>query len=216
MGEYLSKLIEQFKSATGVNHVDIDSEEFIREFSEWIIARKNLRNHYNSFVEYLDVYPNINGKTVEVDKGIFDSIALDSNMTMITPYTDGVDKAKGDLIKANFTVYEGIPVVVKNKNGVNNLEFLDTSFINRFITQNPYDISYIKNWEQLHNKGHNITVGIFGSIYDKDVSQKISELKEFKKGFNDDNFSEDYVTENDMYCYALSSSRKANTLVRTR
>ena len=107
-------------------------------------------------------------------------------------------------------------VVLKNKNGVNNLEFLDTSFINRFITQNPYDISYIKNWEQLHNKGQNITVGIFGSIYDKDISQKISELKEFKKGFNDDNFSEDYVTENDMYCYALSSSRKANTLVRTR
>lgn len=106
--------------------------------------------------------------------------------------------------------------MVKNKNGVNNLEFLDTSFINRFITQNPYDISYIKNWEQLHNKGHNITVGIFGSIYDKDVSQKISELKEFKKGFNDDNYSEDYVTENDMYCYTLSSSRKVNTLVRTR
>ena len=164
----------------------------------------------------MDVYPKINGKTVEVDKGVFDSIALDSNMTMITPYPDGVNKAKGDLIKAAFTVYEGIPVVVKNKNGVNNLEFLDTSFINRFITQNPYDISYIKNWEQLHNKGQNITVGIFGSIYDKDISQKISELKEFKKGFNDDNYSEDYVTENDMYCYALSSSRKANTLVRTR
>jgi hypothetical protein len=216
MGEYLSKLIEQFKSATGVNHVDINSEEFIREFSEWIIVRKKLRNHYNSFIEYMDVYPKINGKTVEVDKGIFDSIALDSNMTMITPYPDGVNKAKGDLIKATFTVYEGIPVVVKNKNGVNNLEFLDTSFINRFITQNPYDISHIKNWEQLHNKGQNITVGIFGSIYDKDISQKISELKEFKKGFKDDNFSEDYVTENDMYCYALSSSRKANTLVRTR
>ena len=44
MGEYLSKLIEQFKSATGVNHVDINSEEFIREFSEWIIARKKLFN----------------------------------------------------------------------------------------------------------------------------------------------------------------------------
>ena len=216
MGEYLSKLIEQFQSATGVHHVDINLEEFIREFSEWIIVRKKLRNHYNSFIEYMDVYPKINGKTVEVDKGIFDSIALDSNMTMITPYPDGVNKAKGDLIKATFTVYEGIPVVVKNKNGVNNLEFLDTSFINRFITQNPYDISHIKNWEQLHNKGQNITVGIFGSIYDKDISQKISELKEFKKGFKDDNFSEDYVTENDMYCYALSSSRKANTLVRTR
>lgn len=59
-----------------------------------------MKNHYNSFVEYLDVYLKINGKTVEVDKGIFDSIALDSNMTMITPYPDGVDKAKGDLIKA--------------------------------------------------------------------------------------------------------------------
>ena len=47
MGEYLSKLIEQFKSATGVNHVDINSEEFICRKQIFILG-KRLRCYYHA------------------------------------------------------------------------------------------------------------------------------------------------------------------------
>lgn len=46
MEKYLIKLIEQFKSATGTKNVDVNSIEFVNEFSEWIKTRKIIGNEY--------------------------------------------------------------------------------------------------------------------------------------------------------------------------
>lgn len=216
MEKYLNKLIEQFKNATGVKNVDVKSQTFIQEFSEWIKSRQIIGNEYGSFIEYMGVHPEIGDSSVEIGKGKYDSIVLGTDIPMITPYSDGIKRTPAGIITADFGVYEGTPMIIKHNKGGNQLEIVDTQAVRRFLTQNPYEQSCIRNWEQLHNAGDNITVGIFGSIYDKDIEQKIRQIESLKSGIIDDSFKEEYATEHDMYCYAISSTRKVKTLTRSR
>lgn len=216
MEKYLNKLIEQFKTATGTKNVDVNSQAFIQEFSEWIKSRQIIGNEYGSFIEYMGVHPAIGDSSVEIGKGKYDSIVLGTDIPMITPYSDGIKRTSAEIITADFGIYEGTPMIIRHNKGGNQLEMVDTQAVRRFLTQNPYEQSCIRNWEQLHNAGDNITVGIFGSIYDKDIEQKIKQIETLKSGLIDDSFKEEYATENDMYCYAISSTRKVKTLTRSR
>lgn len=216
MEKYLNKLIEQFKTATGTKNVDVNSQAFIQEFSEWIKSRQIIGNEYGSFIEYMCENPEICNSSVEIGKGKYDSIVLGTDIPMITPYSDGIKRTPAGIITANFGVYEGTPIIVRHNKGGNQLETVDTQTVRRFLTQNPYEQSCIRNWEQLHNAGDNITVGVFGSIYDKDIEQKIKQIEALKSGLIDDSFKEEYAIEHDMYCYAISSTRKVKTLTRSR
>lgn len=214
MEKYLNKLIEQFKSATGTKKVDVNSQEFVKEFSEWVKSRKLMGKDYTSFIEYMAVHPTVISKeSIEIGKGKHDSIALDTGIHMITPYSEGIKRTSAGIIIADFFVYDGIPVMVRHDKGGNQFKAVDTQFVRRFLTQNPYEHSCIRNWEQLHNVGENITVGIFGSIYDKDIESKIRQLEMLKDKMND-GYKEDYATVDDSYYYAISSARKV--LVKTK
>lgn len=216
MEKYLNKLIEQFKSATGTKNVDVNSQEFIKEFSEWVKSRKNMGKDYTSFIEYMNVHPTVIGEeSVEIGKGKHDTIALDTCIHMITPYSEGIKRTDAGIITADFGIYEGTPVMIKHYKGGNQFKAVDTQYVRRFLTHNPYGQGCIRNWEQLHNVGENITVGIFGSIYDKDIEQKIQQIEALRDGMSDDYYKEDYVTSGDSYYYAVSSARKVKELVKT-
>ena len=47
MEKYLSLLIEQFKQANNIKNVDINSQTFISEFSEWIKLRQDVSKNYS-------------------------------------------------------------------------------------------------------------------------------------------------------------------------
>ena len=211
MEEYLIKLIKQFKQAIGIKHVDINSEEFVTEFSEWIRARQKIGAKYCSFIEYMGVNPEIGNSSVEIGKGKLDSIVLDTDIPMITPYSDIIDRPSDEIITAEFRVYNGTPMIIKD----GKLQMLDTEYIGRFITQNPYESSCLINWEQLHNRGDNISVGIYGSIYDEDISKKIRQIESLKSNLTGDSFKEEYATEGDSYYYAISSDRVNKSLTKT-
>lgn len=215
MEKYLNKLIEQFKNATGTKNVDVNSQEFIKEFSEWVKSRKMIGREYGLFIEYMDVNPTIGESSVEIGKGKHDSIVLGTEIPMITPYSDGIKRGNGGIITADFRVYDGTPVIIKHNKGGNQFEIVDTQYVRRFITQNPYEQSCISNWEQLHNRGENITVGIFGSIYDKDIESKIRQIEMLRDGIDDEFYKEEYATEDDKYYYAISSARKVKKLYKT-
>lgn len=215
MEKYFNKLVEQFKSATGTKNVDVNSQEFIKEFSEWVKSRKMIGSEYGAFIESMNVHPTIVGTSVEIGKGKHDSIVLGTEIPMITPYSEGIKRENGGIITADFRVYDGTPVIIKHNKGGNQLEMVDTDIVRRFITQNPYEQSCISNWEQLHNRGENITVGIFGSIYDKDTEPKIRQIEMLRDGLDDDSFKEEYTTADDRYYYAISSTRKVKVLCKT-
>ena len=58
MEKYLNKLIEQFASARGIKHIDVNSKNFINEFCQWIKENKHLSGGTNkscpTFVYYVD------------------------------------------------------------------------------------------------------------------------------------------------------------------
>lgn len=210
MSEYLNKLIEQFKSAKGIKCADVNSKEFMNDFREWLSSRKSVGNDFVEFVDYMGCYPTVfEGVTVEVGKGIHDTIGLDCNIGIITPYSEGLDTMIPDIVTANFEVQnDGLPTIIRNSgNGVFR-EFVDTNRVRRFLTHNPYDASCIRNWERLHNNKENITVGVFGSIYDKDIREKIRQIEELKNKMDSGSFKEEYDTSRGNYYYAVSSTKK--------
>jgi len=216
MENYFNKLIEQFKSAPWTKNVDVNSQEFIKEFSEWVKSRKMIGKEYGLFIEYMDVNPTvISEESVEIGKGKHDSIALDTGIHMITPYSEGIKRTDAGIITADFGVHDGTPAIIRHNKGGNQPEAVDTQYVRRFLTHNPYEQSCIKNWEQLHNVGENITVGVFGSISDKDIEQKIRQIEALRDRMKDDYYKEDYVTSGDSYYYAVSSARKVKVLVKT-
>lgn len=217
MEKYLKNLVEQFKQATGTKNVDTNSQAFISEFSEWVKSRKLIGQDYTSFIEYMDVHPSvISEESVEIGKGKHDTIALDTGIHMITPYSEGIQRTDAEIITADFAVYKGTPVMIKHNKGENQYEIIDTQYVRRFLTHNPYEQSCIRDWEQLHNKGENITVGIFGSVYDKDIESKIEQIKSLRDRMTNGDFKEDYITSGDSYCYAVSSARKVLVKTLTR
>lgn len=216
MEKYLIKLIEQYKSATGTKKVDINSKKFINEFTDWLKTRKIMGKKYTSFINYMGVEPTIIGEeSVEIGKGKLDSIALDTGIYMITPYFEGIKIKNAGIINADFEVYDGIPNMIKHNKDGNQIKVVDSNYIRRFLTHNPYEQNCIRNWHELHNKGKNITVGVFGSIYDKDTESKIRQIKNLRDKLND-SYKEDYAVFGEDYCYAISSDeKKVKRLVKT-
>lgn len=73
------------------------------------------------------------------------------------------------MITGDFSVYDGILIIMTHLEDDRQIKIIDSENIRRFITQNPYKQENIRNWEQLHNQGSNISVGVFGSIHDKNI-----------------------------------------------
>lgn len=168
---------------------------------------------YTSFLEYMESEPGIIcDESVEIGKCEFDSIALDSGIIMITPYFKNTEKSNNLVISADFKVCDRKPIAIMHNNSEHILESIDTKFVKRFITHNPYTQGCIENWEQLHNSKENITIGIFGSIYDKDMETKIKQVENLRNSLYDEEFKEEYETDEDNYFYVVSSDREIKVL----
>ena len=205
--EYLNNLINQFKAATGTKYVDINSQEFISEFSEWIKSRRIIGAEYFFFIQNMGVEPDIFDGGYEIGKGAHDSIVLGTSTPLITPYSDGIISPENKIIKAKFGMFYNIPVLYGNDCDDVELRVREINNIRRVITQNPYDQKCIRDWEIFHNGGENITVGVFGNTYDKDIESKIRQIEMLKEKM-DEGYEEDFTTDRDMYYYAISSNRK--------
>lgn len=158
MEKYLSLLIEQFKQANNIKNVDINSQAFISEFSEWIKLRQDVSKHYIALLEYMELSKFADCDTAEVGKGRYDTIVKPFNTTIITPHISWLETLGNErIINAELVVMGETPVLFgTNKNG----KPISSSSNLTFMTQNPYTPIEIRNWEDLHNSGENdIIVG---------------------------------------------------------
>lgn len=214
MNKYLDLLVKQFKEAEGINNVDFYSESFVKDFSNWITRNQIIGKDYLSFLDYMFYYEDIfDSKTVEVGKGFLDSVLLNTDATIITPHSECLKQMKSGLIfLSSFNVYNGIPVITDKEGYKSSLGY---AFEN-YITQNPYNIEEIKNWEQLPNMNHsNIVVGVYGSLKDKNKETKIRELRNLREKL-DYNYKETYGIVDDSYFYAISNEPRIQGLGKKR
>ena len=151
MEKYLSLLIEQFKQANNIKNVDINSQVFISEFSEWIKLRQDVSKNYLALLEYMELSKFADCDTAEVGKGRYDTIVKPFNTTIITPHISGLEILGNErIINAELVVMGETPVLFgANKNG----KPISSSSNLTFMTQNPYTTIEIRNWEDLHNSG---------------------------------------------------------------
>lgn len=214
MEKYLSLLIEQFKQANGVKNVDVNSQTFISEFSEWIRSRQIISDNYLGLLEYMELSGIIDPDTAEIGKGQYDSIVKSFNTTIITPHTKGLETLEKErIINADLVVMGDTPVLFgANQNG----KPVSTSSNLTFMTQNPYTPIELRNWEQLHNSGnYDIIVGVYGSVYDKDIREKIKQLETLRDRLCD-SFEEEHTEIDDTYCYAIASERMVKRLFKAK
>ena len=156
--------------------------------------------------------------TAEVGKGYVDSVVKDYDTMLITPYSKFKNIEKRRIIKANFDVYEDVPIIKTFDGEVKLFDSIPNYIIKTYMMHNPYNNGALKNWENLHNsKQNDIIVGYYGNITDKDFIHNIKNLDEFKSKLDDDIiFDFDYQDGN--YFYTIGSKRKQieNVKVLTR
>lgn len=174
MDDYIELLIFQFKSAVKVKNLDVNSAEFMKEFKEWLCIRNECGQDYLDLLDEME-FPYNNSHCAEVGKGKHDSLVLNNMSTkLITPYCEGITSDR--VIEGTLIMKKGKPFYKKQPKVVLGLE----GQIDTFMTQNPYNSMAIKGWEQLHNNGNNIIIGVYGASNDKNMETRIKRLSLLK------------------------------------
>ena len=207
------ELLNQFKNARGVKNIDVNSAEFIKDFSNWIEERQMIGKRYLNRIKKLGLYQD-SLHCAEVNKGINDSITIGDNTKLITPYIDSsLLYDSNRVIEGDFYVNKQYVFPFVSNDDVL-MKVISSKDVNTYMTNNPYSFDMIDGWDALNNSRHNdIIVGVYGNAYDKDRQDKIEELLRFRKRLR--NISEIDYTIGDRYFYVVASSKNKSN-IRTR
>lgn len=191
MEAYLLCLLKQYNDSIGsseINLTDLVSKDFI----DWVENNNNLVDEYGTYLKELGFeYEKYN--TMEVGKGIYDTI---SDLSMVSNFADTLGLTNSELL-----INDGNPLVL-----IDDTIIIPNS-ISNIITHNPYFNESIKDWYQIHNRGiKNISIGVYGNIYDKDKDTKMVLMKDLSNKMIDD-YRIDYDTVGDNYMCTLNSKR---------
>ena len=190
---YLLNLYKQYCDAKGIVFKPIHIENISYEFLEWITINKLCAKEYRDYLLYLGYH---NSKSIaEIDKGRYDSIAF-GDIEIISPYAYTLN-----LPNAQIFFIEGIPFIEKERK-------ILLSEKQVLLTHNPYDLTNIQKWINIHNLGrYDISIGMYGSIHDENYSKKIKCIEDLAKKMNED-YTIEYDTDKDKYFCSLNSKRK--------
>jgi len=216
MDNYKIYLLKQFKDSQGIKSNLSEEKCYMIDFVPWIIQQKSIGNNYTEFLKYLEL-PFDNYDCAEVGKSEFDSVVKPYRTTIITPYTEGfeiIDSTR--IINGTFEVQGTTPTIIRQADNQIISRTIPQTSIRTYMTQNPYNQSDIANWYRLHNsKEAGIILGAYGSIYDKDIEEKIEGLEQIKDNLEDD-IQEAYEELNGEYYYVLSSNIKVKRKTKTK
>lgn len=200
MSEYLLYLFQQFNNTKGYTNPDYNSKIYIEEFCEWIINQKSISGFYVDLLSQFNLDIN-NPDVAEIGKGKYDSIAL-PNTQIVSEFGETLGQKNKRLI-----IYQGEPIITGSK-------LYQGQVVDKFITQNPYNIRKVQGWEQLHYGYGDICIGMYGSITDKNFEYKMNILKYFDSLLSDDSILE-YETIDDKYLAFIKSDKKVLRKTKT-
>lgn len=200
---YYDKLVKSFLSAKGLksSNIDPNSECFISEFAGWVKERKTIGLDYLSFIFSSLKLSNNQELIAEVGKGKVDTLITNTNHLMITSFTKNIKREKPEhLVEGALWVERSYLILIR----VNKSIDISKCNIKRFITHNPYSKGNIRNLETLHNsEKYNIIVGIYGSIHDQDIEEKIKLLHYLKDKLTDNCYYERSNITSDSYMLVI-------------
>ncbi len=198
-------LIEQFKKAKDIKTSDIYSKSFVTEFSYWLKQREIIGQEYINYLDNLELdYKS--SRCAEVGKGEHDTLVKPFETKIISSNVNDITEVNSDrLIKGMVKFRDGSAFLCTGKKDSLNYSRISNLEISTFMIQNPYSYKMVSGIADVHNKGtHNIIIGAYGSLYDKDKYKKVEQLKLIKAQLNND-FIEEYDTFDDSYYYIIGS-----------
>lgn len=200
----LDNLINQFIQAEAIKHPDINSKEFLQDFSNYL---KQMQHHAKVYTKFLSSlgFDFKEENTVEVGKGKDDTVVIPYNTNIITtdPEYRFLDVDQKRIIAGKMIVCSKFAFLYNGQN-ITRLPH----YMRNIMTQNPYNEKEIDGFDDLHNYNNaNIIVGMYGSIHDGDIKHKVSMLKNLKHRLNA-NIIEDYGLNDETYFYVVGSSLK--------
>ena len=202
MDNYMEQLLKLFRLANKIECKDFNLENYKEEFSYWLSRYTKNGELYFKWLREEGILCDLSPAIAETGKGEYDSITINQNTTLISPYLKNINtkELKNKIVDCDFTVLGSIPLYIGRK------PFDVIKDIDVYMTQNPYDIDSLVNWPGLYNYGENdVIIGFYGNIYDKDIKDKLRYLKIARERLIDA-FDIKEVTVDDMYCYTLSTN----------
>lgn len=203
LNKYLLCLYKQYCSAKGIDCKIENYHELSFEFTKWIAQNKLLSKEYFDYLVHLGVLSC--KKVIEVDKGRYDSIAQEE-IKVVSRHASSLGLENKELI-----LIGGVPLIEES----GKLIIPDTDIL---LTHNPYFSESLTNWWRIHNAGeYDISIGMYGSIYDEDFNEKIKLIEQLSSKMSDDH-RVDYDTDQDRYFCTLNSTRnkKVKELILTK
>ena len=201
MDKYILNLYQQFCDARGISFDSKQAFEFIDDFCNWVVENEKLMTKYQEYLFALDY---LYGKTIsEVGKGKYDSFKLIDSI-IVSPYAETLGIANSELF-----IFGNCPLII-TKQGIT------VPKTDILLTHNPYAEMMIYNWSKIHNsQSYDISIGVYGSIYDSDFAKKIKMIEILSKQMESDH-QVDYDTDKDNYFCTINSKRKTKSRVLVR
>ena len=204
-------LLEQYRLANGYKFVDLNSKSFKKDYLAWLEERKHQGYKYLDFL-YEMKQSILERTTAEVGKNEIDCLTTPFDTTIISSYEYNDIDDRTRIIPAIMKVVD--EEIVLQFPPIDKIRLMTLpKKIELLMTQNPYTPYSISDWDTLHNGGnYDIAVGIYGSIYDKDIKEKLKMLKDLKEKILFGDYKYDLHHDNDIYYGAIVSDRKQKVL----
>lgn len=209
--DYEIKMKREFTNATGLTIKDN-----ALEYSNWL---RNLKLSAMLYKELLSE-KGINcdsQEIVEINKGYNDTIIEDGfKAILITEFADSFfDKgSKYNLIDGKFRVLKCMPTYKfrnydeKSINNIFDENGIAIKFYKRFLTHNPIHPDELDYYIPLLSTGNDLTIGVHGSLEDKDRTKKLSEIVKLTKRIPSSYCELFEKTDDKSYAYIMSTNLK--------
>lgn len=201
MDKYILNLYQQYCDAREIVFDPKQIEKFTDDFCDWVVENKKIMEKYQEYLFALDY---LYGKTIsEVGKGKYDSLKS-NELIIVSPYAETLGIANSELF-----ILGNCPLII-TKQGIT------VPKTDILLTHNPFTEMMIYNWPKIHNsQSYDISIGVYGSIYDGDFAQKIKMIEILSKQMESDH-KVDYDTDKDNYFCTINSKRKTKSRVLVR
>lgn len=200
----IASLISQYCDAYGYDY-DVYNNKNFKDYINWLEERKKIGYKYLNYLYNIrkDV---IERTTAEVNKKNEDSITKPFDTILISPYEyEDINDYTRIIPASMFVNDDDIKLYLPVKQPT---LFTLPRNLKLVMTQNPYTADSILNWDELHNSNnYDIAVGIYGSIYDKDIKNKLEILKSLKEKIILGDYKYMIDSDNDNYYGVLVSDR---------
>lgn len=198
--EYLKALFCQYCNAREIKNINFAEMKDNEDFINWIVQNRQTSKMYKDYLSYLNV--SLYDGT-EAGKGKYDSISS-KDMKIVSSYGITLGVLPSKLIITDRNVLIATPRTIS---------LVET---NLFITHNTYSYQDVSSWHKIHNSGmYDISIGMYGNIYDRDKKSKIELLSKLAdKMDTDTELTQD--TLGDKYFCSLNSRRYIKRKILTR